>query len=339
LPEEELFERIAVYRLPMRLPAGPVKARLKHLLTSSRTRRRLLGILRRHQTDLIHVQCVSSNGYYALLGKEELGLPLVVTAQGERTMDAEQVYQREPFMNELLRRLLEQADRITACSRNTLADIEGFYGRPLGRRASVVYNGINLAEFDERPGPPGGERPYILAIGRHVPQKGFDILVRAFARAELPDHDLVIAGDGPERPRLEEHARNLGISPRVRFPGKADRATTVALFKGCEFFVLPSRQEPMGIVNLEAMAAGKAVVASRVGGVPEIVVDGVTGILVEPENPEPLAAVLPLLAADADLRSRLGAAGRDKAACFSWSAISAQYQTVYSGVIPQWVPA
>jgi glycogen(starch) synthase len=329
LPAEETFEGIPVYRLPMRVPGGPVKARVTYLLTASGLRRRLFEILRRHQTDLLHVQCVSTNGYYALLAKRELGLPLVVTAQGERTMDAEQIYQRSPFMNDLLRQLLREADRVTACSRNTLDDIEGFYGQPLGDRASVVYNGINLAEFDDQPTPPPPARPFILGIGRHVPQKGFDVLLRAFARAELPAHDLVLAGDGPERPRLMELARELGVEGRVRFPGKADRATAVALFKGCDFFVLPSRQEPMGIVNLEAMAAGKPVIASRVGGVPEIVADGETGILVEPENPDALSAVIRRLAGDGSLKRRLGAAGRRRAEGFGWRVIGDGYRLLY----------
>lgn len=333
LPAEETFEGIPVYRLPMRVPGGPVKARLKYLLTAGGLRRRLLEILRRHEIDVLHVQCVSTNGYYALLAKRELGLPLVVTAQGERTMDAEQIYQRSPFMNVLLRELLREADRITACSRNTLDDIESFYGQPLGDRASVVYNGINFAEFDDGPAPPPPARPFILGIGRHVPQKGFDVLLRGFAQAALPTHDLVLAGDGPERPRLVELARELGVDGRVRFPGKADRATAVSLFKSCQFFVLPSRQEPMGIVNLEAMAAGKAVVASRVGGVPEIVVDGETGILVEPENPEALAGVIRRLAGDGDLRARLGGAGRKRAETFAWPVIADRYKGIYRQVI------
>jgi glycosyltransferase involved in cell wall biosynthesis len=317
----------------MRVPGGPLKPRLKYLLTAGGLRRRLLDILRRHAIDLVHVQCVSTNGHYALLARRELGLPLVVTAQGERTMDAEQIYQRSPFMNDLLRQLLAEAGRVTACSRNTLDDIETFYGEPLGDRASVVYNGINLAEFDEQPTPPAPARPFILGIGRHVPQKGFDILLRAFAQADLPTHDLVLAGDGPERPRLMDLARELGVEARVRFPGKADRPTAVSLFKSCEFFILPSRHEPMGIVNLEAMAAAKPVIATRVGGVPEIVIDNQTGILVPPENPEALAAVIRRLAHDDNLRAQLRRSGRQRAESFAWPMIANHYLALYGQLV------
>jgi starch synthase len=125
-------------------------------------------------------------------------------------------------------------------------------------------------------------------------------------------------------------AGKLGIERQVRFPGKADRAAAVSLFKTCEFFVLPSRQEPMGIVNLEAMAAGKAVVATRVGGVPEIVAEGETGMLVAPESPTDLALALGRLTADGPLCASYGKAGARRAAGFAWPAIAAEYRAIYS---------
>lgn len=96
--------------------------------------------------------------------------------------------------------------------------------------------------------------------------------------------------------------------------------------------MLPSRHEPFGIVNLEAMAAGKAVLATRVGGVPEVVVDGETGILVPPGDPEALAEGIRRLAGDPALRERLGAAGRERARLFSWDVVTEQYLEVYRKV-------
>ena len=329
LPAEEEFEGIPLYRLPMRTPEGTLKARVKYHATSGATRRDMLGILRKHKSDLLHVQCVSVNGYYAHLAHEALGLPLIVTAQGERTMDATRVYERSSFLNQTLRTLLAEAAHVTACSRDTLCDIETFYGQPIGARANVVYNGIRLDDFAD-PTPYSHARPYLLGIGRHVPQKGFDVLLRAFAQATLPAHDLLLAGDGPERAGLEELSRSLGLTNRVRFLGRADRAAAVSLFHGCDFFVLPSRQEPQGIVNLEAMAAGKAVLAARVGGVPEIVQDGVTGLLVPGDDAPALAQAMTRLAADASLRQSLGAAGRERAQQFDWAAIAEQYLSLYA---------
>lgn len=330
LPEFEEFEGIPVYRFAMRTPGGSLRERAKYQFHRAATERRMLDVLRRYAVDLIHVQCVSANGYYAQVARRALRLPLVVTAQGERTMDAGRIYQRSAYMNRMLCALLAEADHITACSRHTLDDLETWYGQPFGARAGVVYNGIDLSSF-ERASPYPHPRPYLLGIGRHVPQKGFDVLLQAFAQASQTSHDLLLAGDGPERPTLERLSADLGLGERVRFIGRADRPMAVSLFAGCSFFVLPSRQEPQGIVNLEAMAAGKAILASRVGGVPEIVQDGKTGLLFPAGDADALAEAIERLTADAALRQRLGAAGRERAQAFDWDAIADQYLDIYQG--------
>ncbi len=331
LPAYEDYEGIPLYRIAMRVPDGGPKARINYALTHRAIERGMLAILRRHNIGLLHVQCISSNGCYALRAKHALGLPLVVTTQGERTMDATGLYQRSAYMNRVLRELLDQADHITACSRHTLDDMQTYYGQPFGARADVIYNGIQTADFADTASF-AHNRPYILGIGRHVPQKGFDILLRAFAQADLPGHDLILAGDGPERAALQALAVTLGIQNKVVFTGRADRAAAVSLFKGCAFFVLPSRQEPFGIVNLEAMTAGKAIIASRVGGVPEVVLDGDTGLLVPPEDVDALARAVQQLACDAPLRQQLGAAGQARAQSFAWPAIAEQYLGIYQEV-------
>ena len=328
LPEFEEYEGIPVYRFAMRTPGGSLRERAKYQLTHAASEHRMLDVLRQHTIDLLHVQCVSANGYYAQIARRALRLPLVVTTQGERTMDAGQIYQRSPFMNRMLCALLAEADHITACSQHTLDDLERWYGQPFGPCAQVVYNGIDLSSF-AGPEPFSHPRPYLLGIGRHVPQKGFDILLQAFAQADPASHDLLLAGDGPERPALERLAADLSLGDRVRFVGRADRPLAVSLFAGCSFFVLPSRQEPQGIVNLEAMAAGKAVLASRVGGVPEIVQDGETGLLVPAEDASALAEAIDRLTGDVSLRQRLGAAGKERAKAFDWNAIAAQYLDIY----------
>jgi len=332
LPAYEEIEGIPVYRLPMRMPEYNLRVRLNYAVAYPWARGRMLQILRRHEIDLLHVQCVSGNGHYAAIAARALNLPLIVTSQGERTMDAERVYEKSPFINKVMRGLLAGADRLTFCSRNTLEDLESYSGMTFGERGSVIYNGIRLEDFHGAE-PHRHARPYILGIGRHVLQKGFDILIEAFAAAGLESHDLLLAGDGPERPELERLARKLLGEGRVHFLGRADRTMAAGLFRGCEFFVLPSRQEPLGIVNMEAMAAGKAVLASRTGGVPEIVLDGGTGLLVPPGETAPLAAALRRLAGDGALRERLGAAGRKRVGLFTWEAVAASYKQIYEAAL------
>lgn len=329
LPKREEFEGIPIYRLAMRVPEGSLKAHVNHFLTHALIRGEVSNILTRHKIDLIHVHCVSSNGYYALLARKALGLPLVVTTHGERTMDATQIYQRSAFLNRILRELLAEADHITAVSRHTLDDMEAYWGKPFGARASVVYNGIDLTDFEAGP-PHAADAPYIMGIGRLVPQKGFDILLKAFAKASIPGWKLLIAGEGPERAALQDFIGDLGLQERAKLAGRADRPMAAALFRGCEFFVLPSRMEPLGIVNLEAMAAGKAVVASRVGGVPEIVIEGQTGLLVPSEDVDALAGAMVRLASDPALRGRLGAAGRRAVDSFTLRATASHYAEIYT---------
>jgi glycosyltransferase involved in cell wall biosynthesis len=336
LPAFENIDGIDVHRLAMRVPTSSVKSKISYALTGAAVRREMLGILQRLRPDLLHVQCVSCNAAYALRAKRVLGVPLVVTLQGELTMDASQVFQREAWAKRVMRESLEEADAITACSRQTLQEAEAWLGKPFGGRGRVIYNGIAPADASAEPFE--HPRPYILAIGRHVPQKGFDLLLRAMAKlVEDPafGHDLILAGDGAEHHKLRELTAELKLGNRVVFPGRVDHPMAMRLFAGCSFFVLPSRHEPFGIVNLEAMAAGKAIAATRVGGVSEIVEDGVNGLLVAGEDVEGLVIAIWRMAKDASLRNRLGQAGKERVRHFTWPAIADQYLDVYRQVIDE----
>jgi glycogen synthase len=332
LAEIDEVDGVPVRRYAFRVGGGDLRQNLGALLLGGGELRKFNRDLRADAIDLLHVQCVSCNAPYAIGASRRLGLPLVVSLQGELTMDATGLFERKASARRLYRAALDAADAVTACSRQTLEEAERFYGRSLGHKARVIHNGVRLEDF-ERAQPYSWRRPYILAIGRHVVQKGFDTLLRAVARAGKLTHDLLIAGDGPERTSLEKLAGELGLGEAVRFVGKVDHDEAVRLFAGCSFFVLPSRHEPMGIVNLEAMAAAKAVLACEVGGVPELVVNGETGLLTAAEDVEAMASGITRLVFDADLRKRLGENGRKRAARFSWGAITDQYEQVYRKVL------
>ncbi len=206
----------------------------------------------------------------------------------------------------------------------------------LGDRGKVIPNGVDLSEFRDAM-PTRRPRPYVLAMGRHVRQKGFDVLIDAWAEVQsrLPHPiDLVIAGDGPERGALLALARERNVDDTIEFPGRCDRTGTASLFAGCVAFVLSSCHEPFGIVNLEAMAAGKPVVATNVGGVGEIVDDGVTGILVPAGDASALANALERVLTTPDLANALGDAGKARSAAYEWTRIGADYERVYGDVHP-----
>jgi glycogen(starch) synthase len=332
LPENETFEGLQLFRLAMRAPEPNHKARLTFALTEAKTRKKMQQIVGDFGAEIMHLQCISTNGYYGLDCSEKLGVPLVVSAQGELTMDASGVYDRSNFLRTALLGCMERASALTACSQNALQDILDFYAQNnssmLSAPRRTIYNGISITDF-ENIEPYQSVAPYIFAMGRFVPQKGFDVLIDAFQLADLADWQLVIAGDGVEKENLEKQVISLGLEDRVKFWGRASRNEVGALLKGAEFFVLPSRLEPMGIVNLEAMACGKAVLASHTGGVPEIVTHDVNGLLVAPSNAPLLAESLRLLGNNPQLRKTLGENGAMKAKEFDWDVIASKYEFIY----------
>ena len=198
----------------------------------------------------------------------------------------------------------------------------------------IVHCGIHPGpEPAERPG--GNGPPRLLSVGQLLPRKGHAVLIEALA--ELADEgveiDTTIVGAGPERGRLEDLAREMGIGERVRFTGALGQDELPALYEEADIFCLASFAEGVPVVLMEAMAHAVPVVATRINGVPELVADGETGLLVAPGRAADLAAALRRLAADRELAARLGAAGREKVAAEfdqsdSAAALKALYETV-----------
>jgi phosphatidyl-myo-inositol dimannoside synthase len=166
-----------------------------------------------------------------------------------------------------------------------------------------------------------GDGPVLLSVGRLVARKGFDLVLRSVAdlRDETPGLTYVLAGDGPERSNLEALSRDLNLSNHVRFLGAVDDDTKWAAYDACDVFVMPNRVsggsdfEGFGIVFLEAGLSQRAVIGGRNGGTADAVVDELTGLLVDPEEPGSLTRAIRRLVYDAALRDRLGRAGAIRA--------------------------
>lgn len=187
---------------------------------------------------------------------------------------------------------------------------------PHARRIARIYNAVDCDRYAPPPerAPPAGDGVQIAFAGRLIPGKGADHLIRALAL--LDDRAgvrLVIAGDGPERPALSALAAELGVGDRVQFAGVLSDLRE--LWWDCQIAAFPSDTfvDTFGMSALEAMACGRPVVATRNGGVPEVVSDGITGTLVAPGDPRGLAQALRTYADDPALRARHGAAGRARA--------------------------
>jgi phosphatidylinositol alpha-1,6-mannosyltransferase len=159
----------------------------------------------------------------------------------------------------------------------------------------------------------------MVSLCRLVPRKGIDTVLEALPAIfkAVPEVQYIVAGDGPDRTRLERLAERLGVTPLVRFLGLVPDDQVAPLLHMADVFVMPAREERpdvegFGLVFLEANACGTPVIGSTSGGIPDAVVDGETGLLVPPLAPGPLADAAIRLLNDADLRGRLGRAGRER---------------------------
>jgi glycosyltransferase involved in cell wall biosynthesis len=249
------------------------------------------------------------NAYGAMLSRIT-GVPLVATVHGKG-------YYGERAHRRLAYRLVaRRAFRMVAVSR----DVGRYLTASLGVRGAVetIYNGIDTARLVRPEGRArlraelglGPHQPVVGAIGNLFPVKGHTYLVRAAARlaARFPDLTVLLSGRPLLEAELTAEARALGVERQVRFLGFRDDVP--ALLDAMDVFVLPSLSEGLSMSLLEAMAAGKPVVATDVGGNPELVVDGQTGLLVPARDPEALAVAIGRVLGDRALAARLGDSAR-----------------------------
>jgi glycosyltransferase involved in cell wall biosynthesis len=267
----------------------------------------LVRVLRRERPDILHANS-SKAGVLGRLAAHLAGVPIrIFTVHGwafsAHSGPSSRLYR---FADRLVRPLttvtvcVSQRERLTGLAAGT-CDAE---------RTVVIPNAVETGRAP-RSSATGRERPLIITVGRLKAPKDFLTLVRALDALPPDSFDAVIVGEGPDRSRLEAEIEALGLTHRVRLAG--ERQDVTDLLAAADVFVLPSASEGMPVSVLEAMAAGLPVVASRVGGVPEQVADGETGLLVEPGDAGELAAAVGRLIHDGELRRRLGAAGRARA--------------------------
>jgi glycosyltransferase involved in cell wall biosynthesis len=234
----------------------------------------------------------------------------------------------------LVRWAARRSDRVVAISSYTAAELRELADVPI----EVIPYTTALPEPPSLPGSVGGP-PTVLFVGRLVERKGVPYLIEAMSQLRDRAMRLVIVGEGPERPKLEAAAQRLGLADRVLFRGKLSAAELQAAYAQASAFVLPSvfdargDTEGLGVVALEAMNHGTPVVASRIGGIPDVVEDGVSGLLVPPADSAALAAALRRVLDEPGLARSLGEAGRRRLhEHFSWEAITARWEAVYASL-------
>ncbi len=270
---------------------------------------------------------------YALFGAVAAQVPAIVATVH---LFPEFRVDRSNYLQERL--LAHRIGRYIAVSNDIASRLTGTLRWP-ANKVVVIRNGIPLDRF---PSPVDADlrarltgpkdRPVVLTVARLDEQKGHEVLIEAAAR--LPEACFVLAGEGPRRPQLEKQTNELGLGDRVVFLGW--RSDVPQLLAACDAFVLPSLYEGTSLALLEAMAAGKAIVGSAVGGTDEVVVDGESGLLVPPGDAAALAAALQQVLAEAQLRERLGDAARSRAESHFSASVAAQRVTgVYEDLLHQ----
>jgi alpha-maltose-1-phosphate synthase len=277
------------------------------------------------------------------------GIPHVLTAHSLeplRPWKAEQLGGGYAVSSWCERTAIESAAAVIAVSAGMRSDILMTYPRVPADRVHVIHNGIDAVQY----APDRGrdvldrfgiepDRPSVAFVGRVTRQKGLQVLLRAAERV-APEAQLVLCAGQADTPELQEsvsamvdhlRATRSGV---IWLPGMLEKPEVIQILSNATVFACPSLYEPLGIVNLEAMACGTAVVASAVGGIPEVVADGTTGLLVPPDDERALANAINSLIANPAKAAELGARGRARAVAeFSWDSIAAQTAALYHSLV------
>ncbi len=313
--------------------------------------------------DVVHCHTWYSH-FGGILAKLNYHIPMVLTVHSLeplRPWKREQLGYGYDCSSWLEKTAIEMADAVVAVSQETKRDIEQLFNIDPAR-IRKIYNGIDPEEYHpcketnllvENGIDPG--KPFVLFVGRIARQKGIIHLVNAIKYFD-PGFQVVLCAGAPDTPEIAEEMKIAVADSQSKRGGviwiekMVPKPVVYQLYSHAAVFCCPSIYEPFGIINLEAMACESAVVASAVGGIKEVVVDGETGFLVpleqmksspfEPINPDKfsrdLAEKINQLMADKSLREKFGAAGRKRAVeKFSWAAIAAETKKMYESLIKQ----
>ena len=297
LPEAETHDGIDISRFRFRdAVTGQDPTAFFTLLSD------VLDVARAFSPDLVHLGLPGPSVLTCLEVARRLSVPLVFTHQMAG------MWAGETAPDQLIRRAADQAEWVVFPSEAMAAEARA--SGIVNARAVVVPNGVRIP--DDSPAPLPWDPPVLLGLGRLSAEKGFDLFVDAVAMLRERDIDVraVLAGEGAEAEKLRDRAWALGLRDVLEFPGWISPETVPELLRRATLLVAPSRAESFGLSALEAQLAGRPVVATAVGGLPEVVRDGETGRVVPPEDPRALADALAGLLADRALTERLGIRAR-----------------------------
>jgi len=299
----------------------------------------LIAMRLRGQADVVHYHTFWPDAFTAFVVNKFV--PTVYTAHESRFL----LMAEQPKSRRWLKLALRPFQGILAPSTELLE-----VTRQLGvssEKSAFIANAVDAGKF--RPGVTGEtvrarygvplDHCLILCPRRLVPKNGLEFLIESLPsiRRRFSDVSVLIAGDGPERERLEARVRELGLHESVIFAGNQDNDDLPEFYAAADIVAIPSLKEATSIAGLEAMASACAVVATNVGGLPEIIEDGVSGLLVPPRDPEALALAIMRLIETPELRKQLGLAARALVEQkFTWEQVASETTRAYERAIAVW---
>jgi glycosyltransferase involved in cell wall biosynthesis len=355
LAREDTFDGVKIVRFPLELPADLTYGRVAQSRVTWLGRfarlavmanyleaqyRAILAETREGQADVIHAHWAIPTGPAAVMAARKLKVPSIITMHGgDVYVNPEQGYDFPTrwYVRPALRWTLRHAGALTAitedCRQHALRA-----GAPADR-IRLVFNGTDLRRFSPADNGGRGDPRFgpnmIFACRQLFPRKGIRFLLEAAAKLKprFPDLKVVLAGDGFERPELVRLAEDLGLGPDVTFLGWVPNTDLPPYYRAAAVSVIPSLEEGFGIPAAEAMGCEVAVVASDAGGLPEVVEDGVTGLVVPRGDATALAQAIGSLLADPERRRTMGQAGRARALrLFDWDRSAEQFEQLYREV-------
>lgn len=354
LAKSDVMDNVRIYRFSYSYPAYLQKLAYGHSMAENIKESRLtifqiptyvifgtlraLRLIKRFHADIIVPCWTIPQGLIGVILRKITRRPVVLNTF---PVELSLAISKHRYLIPLLRRIFTETDLICANSEFTKKLIMSYGVSP--DKVHVVYPGVNPDRYldcqddsaKQRLGLKGSL--VILTVARLVRRKGIKYLIEAMPRVlrSLPDTVLLIVGDGPEKSRLEEEARILGLASSVRFLGKVPEQRLIAVYQASDVFVLPAivdsemNTEGLGVVLLEAMSMRKPVIASNVGGIPEAVVNNETGLLVKPQDPNDLAEAVIRLLGDRELSKRMGDNGRQRVKeVFDWDIVASSFSEI-----------
>lgn len=325
------------------IPVEPLLTNPGHLygrlfpppITQMRILKKIMDLNKEKKFDVLHQFHVFYLGAACICAKKMLKKPLITSLMGWDTYDP--VHPLSKFLNPYLSYVMNCSDVVVSPAKCTLKYVRQ---QMCKKKIKIIPHGVDTERFN--PNIDGTiyrkklkakkDEIIILSVQRLAPRKAIEYLIYAIPNVVRENSNIkfVIIGDGPEKAKLMELARKLKITNNISFLGFVDSEELPGYYSACDIFVLHTLYEQFGIVSVEAMACGKAVISTEVGAVSEVVDNGKTGLLVECKQPRQLGDAILKLAGDENLRKKMGEEGRKKVEKeYDWNVIAEKYLQEY----------